>query len=283
MKNEQPILSLLSKLKIILFSIFLLMGQLSCAAKYQHPPSEDLRSKFGTIGIVFTGNIPESNFNTFAKGRLAGAGKGAAGGVAGGAAAGAAVGIATGPIGILLLPFLVGGGAVIGGVAGTVSGTVGAVPAQEAENIKVAISNALAALRIQETMSRYVLKASSGLLDSRFYPEPVPSQMKAGYEYLKEKGIDTAMELSVESVGFEGGKGSDPPIAFFMKLRERIVRISDNTVLYDNRFIYRSAERKFSLWYKDNARLLSEELERAYRSLAEKVVEETFLRYDLPK
>lgn len=268
-------LRLLSKLIAIWLSLYLLIGGVGCAYKYQPPPSEDVRSKLGTVGIIFESTIPESNFSTFAKGRLAGAGKGAAGG----ATVGATVGISAGPIGILLLPFLAGGGAVIGGVAGA----TGAVPTSDAEKIETAISSALSALRIQETMAGHMVRASRALVEYRFYPEPVLHEETSDYGVLKGKGIDTAMEVFVERVGFEGGEGSDPAIALFMNLRERLVRTSDSVVLYENRFIYRSAQRRFTRWYESNAMLLSQEFDQAYRSLAEKVVEETFLRYNLSK
>ncbi len=273
-------LHLFSKLIVIWFSLSLLIGEVGCAHKYQLPPSEDLRSKLGTVGIVFVKTIPESNFNTFAKGRLTGAGKGAAGGAAGGAALGIAISIAAGPFGVLLSPFLVGGGAAIGGVTGGVAGTAGSVSASEAEHIETAINNALSALRIQETMAGHLLGASKALVDYRFYPEPVLLAKASDYGFLKEKGVDTALEVIVESVGFEGGNGNDPAIALFMNIGERLVRISDGEVLYENKIIYRSAKRKFSLWSKNDAKVLSEEFDRAYQGLAEKVVEETFLRYD---
>ncbi len=273
-------LHLFSKLIVIWFSISLLLGTGGCAHKYTLPPSEDLRSNLGTVGIVYGNKIPESNFNTFAKGRLTGTGKGVAGGAAGGAAVGAAIGIAGGPIGFLLFPVLTGGGAVIGGVAGGVAGTAGAVSKSEAEKIETAINNALSALRVQETMAGHMVRASRALVDYRFYPEPVLSEATPDHGFLKGKGIDTAMEVFVEGVGFEGGSGSDPAIAFFMNIRERLVRTSDGSVLYENKLIYRSAKRKFSLWSKNNAEVLSAEFDRAYQGLAEKVVEETFLRYD---
>lgn len=276
-------LHLFSKFVVIWLSTSLLIGAFGCAYKRQFPLSEDLRSKLGTVGIVFVANAPESNFNTFAKGRLTGAGKGAAGGAAGGAALGIAISVAAGPFGVLLSPFLVGGGAVIGGVGGGVAGTAGAVSTSEAEKIETAISNALSVLRIQETMAGHMVRASRALVDYRFYPDPVLLEKASDYGFLKGKGVDTALEVIVERVGFEGGNGNDPIIALFMNIRERLVRTSDGNVLYEHKFTYRSAKRKFSLWSKNNAGLLSEEFDRAYQGLAEKVVEETFLRYDLSK
>ena len=84
MKNKRTILHLLSKSMVIRVSITLPIVQVGCAATYQIP-SEDLRSKSGTIGVVFVTNVHESNFVTFAKGRPAGASKGMARGAPEGA------------------------------------------------------------------------------------------------------------------------------------------------------------------------------------------------------
>ena len=58
-------------------SITVLVVQVECAPTYQIP-SEDLRLKLGTIGVVFVSNVPESSFVTFGKRRLAGVSKGMA-------------------------------------------------------------------------------------------------------------------------------------------------------------------------------------------------------------
>jgi hypothetical protein len=77
MKNKRTILHLLSKSMVIRVSITPPIVQVGCAATYQIP-SEDLRSRLGTIRVVFVSNVPESNFVTLAKGRFADASKGMA-------------------------------------------------------------------------------------------------------------------------------------------------------------------------------------------------------------
>jgi hypothetical protein len=68
-----------------------------------------------TIFIIPANLIPEYNFHTFAEGCLSWVGKGASGGVAGGALFGSEVALDLHPVGVLLLPFLAGGCAVVGG------------------------------------------------------------------------------------------------------------------------------------------------------------------------
>jgi hypothetical protein len=84
MKNKQSVLHLLSKSMVIRVSTTSHVVQVGCAPRYQIQ-SEDLRSKSGTIDVVFVSNVPESNFVTFAKGRPAGASKGMARGAPEGA------------------------------------------------------------------------------------------------------------------------------------------------------------------------------------------------------
>jgi hypothetical protein len=101
------------------------------------------------------------------------------------------------------------------------------------------------------------------------------------YGYLKEKGIDTVIELSVLSIGFEGKGGKDPLLSLLVDVRTRVLSVSDGAVLYQNKLEYRSAKRKFTEWISDKGKLFSEELDRGYGTLSEKIVEELFLRYDL--
>lgn len=280
---------------IFLLSITLLIGQSGCALTkyYTLPPipPEEARDQFVTIGIVPARFIPESNFNTFAKGRLSGTGKGAAGGAAAGALGGAGMALGLGaaglgPAGVLLLPFFAAGGAVIGGVTGGVAGTVKAVPEAKAEEIETAINNALAELRIQETMTEHIVKSGKEITTFHFNllegQGPASHKEKINYSFLKEKGIDTVFEVSVKSIGFEGGKGEDPLIALFMTVSTRLIRVKDGTEIYSGAFEYKSKARKFTTWADDSARLLREEFERCYKDLATRIVEEPFLLLDFP-
>jgi len=277
---------------IIWFSISLFIIQLGCAHAPPRPPAKTERAQFGTIGIVSSRFIPEAKSRgTFAKEWLSGAGKGAA--------SGAEIGIKGcgmfalemlaeigHPLVILLAPCLVlagaVGGAVVGGVWGAVEGA--GKRAGKVQQIEAVVNNALSELKIQETMAEHLLKTCRGLENYRFdllkEEGPTSPEEKLTYGFLNEKGIDTALELSVMSLGCEVGK--DWSIGFFMTVRTRLIRTIDGTEVYCRKFEYKSGNQNFVSWAEFDAQKSREEFACCYKSLAERIVEEVFLLTDLP-
>lgn len=83
-------------------------------------------------------------------------------------------------------------------------------------------------------------------------------------------------------MGFEGGKGSDPEITFFMNVQARLIDVVDGIEIYSGIFEYKSRNLKASTWANNDAQLLREEIERSYKNLAERIMEELFLIVDFP-
>jgi len=110
--------------------------------------------------------------------------------------------------------------------------------------------------------------------------EDLEPPKKINYEHFKEKGIDTVMELTVLSIGFEGKGGEDPDLLLLVDVKTRVVGVSDAAILYENKLEYRSPKRKFTKWIKNEGRPFIEELGTAYSSISGKVLEELFLNYD---
>jgi len=261
---------------------------LRCAHAPPGPPSETERAQFGTIGIVSARFIPEAESRgTVEKERLSAAGKGAASGAEIGAKG---AGMFTlemlaeagdlAPLVILLAPCLVlagaVGGAVVGGIHGAVKGEKKSTG--KAQKIETVINNALSELKIQETMAKHVLKTCRGLEDYRFNllkeQGPTSPEEKLTYGVLNKTGIDTALEVSVVSLGCEARK--DSSIAFFMTVRTRLIRIIDETEVYCRKFVYK---RNFVSWPDFDAQKLREEFDCCYKSLAERIVTELFFWY----
>lgn len=292
----------------IWFFIVILLMQLGCA--YQPlpflppPPSEEVRAKIGTIGVVSARFNPEAEFQTPAKGRVSGAGRGAARGAAMGALGGAAIGALC----LVMAPICMPVGAVVGGTIGapigTVYGATTALPAKTVEEAEVALKNALSDLKIQETMRDHVFQAAhqthyhfvlladpgptaihplgSSLITTGIIPEEV------NYGLLSERGIDTVLEVSVTTVGL--GEfvrtnrcvtahpwGVNVPVAQCVSAHARLIRIADGTVLYSHAFVYISEGRKFAEWASNNAQLFREEFDRGYQNLAGQIVDQLFL------
>ena len=124
------------------------------------PPSDEVRARFGTIGIVSARFTPRPLLQLPAKGGLAGAGRGAAnwsaaGGLAplsGGGGGGNGLG------GLILLAASVAG-ATLGGISGTVAGAVMAEPAEKVRVTETALHDALTVLKLQELLRDRMMKA----------------------------------------------------------------------------------------------------------------------------
>jgi hypothetical protein len=272
---------------IVSLSIALLLFQSGCAAHpYQLPPplSEEERARLGTIGVVSANFVPETTLFAYAKGRVSGAAKGMADGTAQamawtgymGSQLSGTYGVA--PILLLLVPVVAG--SVIGGLYGATT----AIPAEKVKEIESNLRKTLIELRMQESLKERFFQTAREQSTFIFVlieeGGPKTTDEILNYGHLKEKGIDTVIELSVLSIGFEGKGGKDPLLSLLLDARTKVLSVSSGTVLYENKLEYRSAKRKFTEWISDKGKLFSEELGRGYGTLSEKIVEELFLLYD---
>jgi hypothetical protein len=86
------------------------------------------------------------------------------------------------------------------------------------------------------------------------------------------------LEVVASEVGLTGGKS----LRFYLVAHIRVVRVSDDSQLYQREFVYQSDPYPARLWGENQAALFDEELQRAYASLADSVVEQVFLLTPLP-
>lgn len=272
---------------IILLSIALFLGQSGCA-HMPKPPPEEMRAQFGTIGIVSARSNPKIQFHPeFAKGRLSGAGKGAAIGTGAGALYGLSLlghggscsGGSCGAVIVILATASATIGGVMGGVAGGISGAVNAVPKGEAQKIEATTKNAFDGIGIQKTMAASVFKNSlefSNYVFVLFEGEDFIISTPYNFSFLKERGIDTVLELNVKGGGFKEGKGKNPLIAFFMKVHTRLIRTMDGKEIYSREFEYKSSKHNSADWLDTDAHLLREEIDNCFKELPRQIVEELF-------
>jgi hypothetical protein len=274
----------------IFLLLLLSITQMGCSLTRQYTgtpiPPKDPSNQFGDIAIIPAQYAPDANFDTFAKGRLSGTTKGALGGAAFGAAFGAEVGSEMREYALLFMPLLAIGGAVIGGTVGGVAGNTNAVPETTARQIEAAMTSVVCGIRIQETMVRQMAISGNAMTDLRFGRiegiGPKSHEDKVNYALLNAKGINTVFEVAVTGVGFEGGRGSDPEIFFFMTVSTRLIRTQDGTELYTGEYKYKSKPRKFTAWAYNNATPLRDEFALCYKYLAEQIIDETFILFDVP-
>jgi hypothetical protein len=254
------------------------------------PPSEEMRAQFGTIGIVSASSNPKIQFHPeFAKGRLSGAGIGFSAGLGGGILYGGLVGAAAStPTGGLLIPFLAGGGAAIGGVIGGayggIKGAVNAVPKGESRRIEATVKNAFDEIGIQKTVATSVFKNSLELPDYTFIllgQDDSIISPQYDFSFLREKGINTILELNVMGGGFKEGKGKNPLIALFMKVHTRLIRTTDGREIYSREFEYKSSIHNSAYWLDTDATLLRDEIGNCFKEVPRQIVEELFGRKSL--
>ena len=247
-------------------------------------PREEEKSQYGTIGIIKADFLPELKFDAYAVGTSAGAWKGAGEGALNTVAAsctsgGREAGVLLCALGIALSP--------VGALVGSVLGTTKAVPEEKAKVVHDTIRKSVADLKIQEAMAAHVANPCNMLTDYAFTvldeKGPGAFDKKPDYRSLHAAGIDTILEVSVRDMGFRGGEGKDPLISFFMDVRARLIRTRDNgEIQYPGEYSYTSIPRSVDEWAKDDARLLNQQLESCFETLADEIVDTAFLELSPP-
>ena len=271
---------------LILLSIGLLLGQWGCA-HMPKLPSDEMRAQLGKIGIVSASSDPKIQFHPeFAKGRLSGAGKGAGIGSGAGALYGLSLIPPTGPCrgySCGAIAILAGTsatiGAVVGGVMGGIKGAIYAVPKEEAQRIEATAKNAFDGIIIQKTMAASVFKNSLEAPDYNFIllgEDDFIISTPYDFNLLRQRGINTVLELNVKGAGFKEGRGENPLIAFFVKVHTRLIRTMNGKEIYSREFEYKSPKYFSADWLDDDARLLREEINNSFNELPRQIVEELF-------
>jgi hypothetical protein len=272
---------------IIWLSLICFFWQVGCAPRYNLlplPPSEKIRAELGTIGVVSARFIPSSEFQMPAKGAASGFRRGAAKvfGKKGGGASGAGFGgAAVHPL--LAIAFVIAA-VTVGAVVGGIEGAATAESVTSVEEAEAALKKAMDVLKIQEGMRDHLLQVAQEQTDYHFVhideQGATSPEEEISYSSLaREKNIDTILEISVLFFNLTGEKDVNPPLALVMNVRTRLIRSADDTMLYDSTLEFMSGTRTFTEWAANDAQQFIEELDRAYQSLAEKIVDELFLLY----
>lgn len=280
---RRPIFSSLSSFCAILI---LLSG---CATTNPHsfssPVPEEVKKQIRHVLIIPAKFNPQIDYHpSFAKGRDVGAAKGAASGAMLGAFEAMHFAITGGGLGILLLPFFVAGGVVIGGTIGGIDGALESVPEENAKQIEETVDNSLSNLDIQGTMAEHVYIAGNNLTNYKYtiLKEIGPRSQEEIPDYLtlNLEGNNIILEVRVISLGFKGGKGSNPYISINMKVNARVIDVTSGEEIYSDIWPYVSREQPLSKWVGNNAKPLHDEFESCYQSIAENIIERIFLLHE---
>lgn len=226
------------------------------------PPSEELRSQLGRLRL--------SEGNTQMETLLTGPPRGGGEGAARGAKLGAKFVLQSGgdPGVLFVLP--------VAALVGAVVGATRAEPAAQLDAKAGAFKAAIEELKVPQTFHRCVADRLQELTST------------PGNRVIFEEPASTILEVVVERVGLADETQPselqviNPPLSFVYTERTRLIRASDGAELYGHWLSYRGRPRPLGDWFVKNSinsMLLRQETERACRELAERLVDEVFLRY----
>lgn len=265
--------------------VIALISQSGCTTIPPPYLPEEVRAQLGNVGIVPAGFRPDADLSVPAKGWLAGAwrkstrwaGKGSLKSLEG---IEACRGDSSGGCGILVIAISVAAGA-IGGVAGGVAGAVQAEPYKKIDLAEEIITTVIDSLNMQESLCSQVALLARKQTRAQIVvvadQGPAAPEEKNTYGALAGKGIDTVLEVAIPRFALAGDWDINPPLQFRMDAHIRLIRTSDGSIVHETTINQSGSSRTFYEWADDNARAFFDELDEAYRILAERIVGEVFL------
>ena len=233
---------------ILVLAVTLVVGPGGCATATKSERSDAPAQR---IGVVLSVSAPPQ-FNTPAKGAGAGAARGAGGGFQAGAQGR--------ELGVILLPLLVVGGAIVGALK--------AENAARVEEAEATLGAALGRLKPGEAVRDRLIEVAH---------KETRHSLVALRGPLDTEGIDTVLELAVQQLHLRGD-GINPPFRLILSVRTRLVRVADGELIHEKTFEFESEKRKFVDWAANNAQPLREGLDNVALKLANEIVARVLAR-----
>lgn len=136
----------------------------------------------------------------------------------------------------------------------------------ELEKREEALSKAMSEIAVQGQFQKFLLKAAA---------EKSPGRVVSiGEDEDSEKlpdGVDTVLEARVEDLRLERSRSDEGSYFLLIKVRTRLVRKADHTLLYEQPVEYRSSHALFLDWTLHGA--VESVAETGYRALAQYIVD----------
>jgi len=156
-------------------------------------------------------------------------------------------------------------------LVGSLYGAIAAEPTESVEGVEARIRQVLAELKMQEALRDRVLQEARNQAGYTFTllteKGPTKPGEKITYRAVRSEGVDTILEVSVQSVGFEGEWVINPQIAFFMMAHVRLIEVGDRTVHWDLSHQYTAIARPYTEWTVNDAQAFREALDRGYQRM----------------
>lgn len=260
-----------------IWSIFVLTllahGLSGCVTTGMVSPETAHQTQLGTVAIIATEAVPELHFEGFVHGKGAGAAIGGGGTFAaclGGFGSGSCSGSMCGGAAILML-----GICAIAGLIGGVVGAAAAPSADQAAQGEAVLTQAFEVRTIQNSLRNAVVDAAllAGVkLASP--PESIEREAvaKRDYRQLASHGINTVLETTLTKAGTEGF-GINAPSTAYMQVHVRLIDTSSNIERFATDYTYQGRRLDLAEWSANQAKPLSEELDKGYRTLGTHIAE----------
>jgi len=256
-------------------------GCASAPVDRPHGPSPGI---YRAIAIVPVSGVPKSDFagisstdpQDYAKAGMKGLGWGAVSGVAAGALLPFA--LAAGPAGIVAIPFLFAGAAAIGFVGGYAHDASAIGPSRQTAALQATMTSAVIGAALPSAMADAIAGGIARWTPYRaqtFASGTATSEIAA--HRFGAEGFDGVLQVEITRFGY-AARNVGKDIALFMTAEARLVDVMTGQPVALRGLAYMSPWHDADLWTKNNGALTRTELARASRSLAERIVEDLFLR-----
>jgi len=252
---------------IALIGASALVVQGCASAPPQPPPSSELRAQFGRMAVISAGRgTPpsiQSPVRGAGQGAAMGAGQGALGMIVGGAGSGSPGGLI---IGVALAPVA----AIVGGVIGAAR----AHPDKEVTAAQSALTKAFGELDFENRLRDKFVEITRR--DTGVAVEALlESDHRASFRHLAPER-QTVLQLDAR-LGFKVSGRIDPDITPMMLVRGRVLRTSDDSVLYQRLWCAKGAKSSYFDLAKNGAAALRSMVSRMGDTVAVQMVHDLFV------
>ena len=107
---------------------------------------------------------------------------------------------------------------------------------------------------------------------------PAPEKNQPVEAIAAQWGYQTVLHIEMSKAGFETDDGRAPLMHFSMTAHTRLIDTRNNKTLHTGEYRYDSTPQPVSYWFKDDYRLLADEIINGNRQIASDILKETFLR-----
>lgn len=258
--------------------------QSGCVSLPEAPvvPETRHQASVGKVAVVAAVQAPEVKFEGFVHGKGEGAVQGAGntfGGCmrmfSGGGCSGDMCGVVV-ILGLVACAVVTPVGAVVGAVA--------APSAKEVDANKAKLTAALEAKMIQEALRDKVVAAAianRGQQVTAASGTPQAAAQPADYRSFAQDGIDTVLEVAMTKIATTGS-GINPPLALSLEARSRLIRTSDNRVIFSADYVFFGGKMTLSEWSANQGERFVRALNTGFETLGSHIYDNAFLLYPFP-